>query len=110
MKEINRQDLPEDYKEWMHLESHHDHRIVKDDLGVLRWEKRTLIRKLVDKCDFNSLIILLNNIGIGKNSEEMRYMYRCMGYSLSGYWEIFHWEVNNPKTFEYNQPEPTTER
>jgi hypothetical protein len=34
-------------------------------------------------------------MGLNKNSEEVRKLYRDMGYSLSGYWEIFFWEVNN---------------
>ncbi len=28
-------------------------------------------------------------------------MYRDMGVSLFGYWEIFYWEMNNEKSQEY---------
>jgi hypothetical protein len=28
-------------------------------------------------------------------------MYRDMGYSLYGYWEIFYWEMNNDYAQDY---------
>jgi hypothetical protein len=40
--------------------------------------------------------------GYTKNSEIYRKLYRDMGYSLSGYWEVFYWDVNNEKVDEYN--------
>jgi hypothetical protein len=40
-------------------------------------------------------------MGYDKNSEVYRKLYRDIGYSLEGYWEIFYWEVNNPIASEY---------
>jgi hypothetical protein len=39
--------------------------------------------------------------GLDKNCDEYRKVYRDIGYSLDGYWEIFYWEVNNPISREY---------
>jgi hypothetical protein len=40
-------------------------------------------------------------MGLTKNSEEVRKLYHDMGYSLSGYWEIFCWEANNENARKY---------
>jgi hypothetical protein len=40
-------------------------------------------------------------MGLGKNDESVRKLYRDMGYSLSGYWEIFYWEMNNEDADQY---------
>lgn len=57
---------------------------------------------VIEKIDLNTLVLLLNHLGYGKNSEVYRQLYRDMGYSLYGYWEIFYWEVNNPDANEYH--------
>ena len=36
-----------------------------------------------------------------KNSEEWRKLYRDIGYSLYGYWEIFYWDMNNEDAADY---------
>ena len=40
------------------------------------------------------------------NSEMWRKLYRDLGYSLFGYWEIFYWEANNEKAAEYKPTKP----
>jgi len=91
------------YKTILDTESHHDHEIIIDSHGVIRWkENEQVVAPLLQNISLNSLIMLFNILGITKNSEEYRALYRHMGYSLSGYWEIFYWELNNEDADEYN--------
>jgi hypothetical protein len=45
--------------------------------------------------------MLFYKMGLTKNSEEVRKLYRDMCYSLSGYWEIFYWDMNNEDARKY---------
>jgi len=100
---IDRNNLPENYAEWIAKESHHDHKIVEIN-GVLRWEENETVNHLLENISLNDLLPLLCVIGYGKNSEVYRKLYRSMGYSLLGYWEVFHWIVNNVDCDDYKQP------
>jgi hypothetical protein len=51
--------------------------------------------------NFNKVIEEFLYRGLDKNSDEYRKVYRDIGYSLDGYWEIFYWEVNNPIASKY---------
>lgn len=84
-------------------EQHHDHKIIRDENGTLRWKENPSVRKAIDtkRVDLNELLVLFHHLGYDKNSEVYRKLYRDMGYSLYGYWEIFYWEVNNPKAGKY---------
>lgn len=66
---------------------------------------KTIDRKsLYDIPDYKLIFwILFRSMGLTKNSEEMGKLYRDMGYSLSGYWEIFYWETNNEDAGKYKQ-------
>lgn len=97
---IIREDLPDDYKEMLDTESHHQHEIVMID-GVFRWKENEDVINILEKISLNHLCPLLCVLGHGKNSEVYRKLYRDMGYSLSGYWDIFYWDVNNPECDEY---------
>lgn len=111
MKYITREEaskIDDNYKLILETEKHHDHKIVKIN-GVLRWEENKLIRTIVDNIDFNDLISKLITSGYNKNSEIYRELYRNMGYSLSGYWEIFYWEMNNEDAEDYKPPESAIE-
>ena len=106
MKLIKREDIVEaTYREILDVETHHDHPIMEDENGTYRWKENVDTEKALEDISLNDLIPLLWSLGIDKNSELYRQLYRNMGYSLSGYWEIFFWEVNNPKADEY---EPNT--
>ncbi len=63
--------------------------------------KMTKVDNLIDVMNLNHIVMLLIYLGYNKNSEIYRKLYRDMGYSLYGYWEIFYWEVNNPDYAEY---------
>lgn len=82
------------YSEIFTRESHHDHPIIEDSKGVLRW----LDDPDVDQ-DLNKI---LNANDYDKNSEIVRKYYRDLGYSLHGYWEVFYWIMNNEYCDEYN--------
>ena len=87
----------EEYKLIVDTEIHHNHEIIKDKNGILRWKENKTVSFLFDNnmLDLNNIIINMYNKGYNKNSEEYRQLHRDLGYSLSGYWEIFYWEVNN---------------
>lgn len=82
-------------------EEHHNHEIIEDEQGTWRWKENKDVNKILKNMSLNDLCPLLYFLGYGKNSEVYRKLYRDMGYSLSGYWEIFYWEVNNDKADEY---------
>jgi hypothetical protein len=102
MKTVNRADITEsEVKEVLETESHHNHEIVVDDIGRYRWKENNNVTMCLESMNLNELISLLHALGYGKNSEVFRKLYRDMGYSLIGYWEIFYWDVNNPIAHEY---------
>ena len=107
MSEIKRNDPrlnTDTYAEMMQLESHHNHKIIEDDHGIYRWLPNTDIEPFMENISLNDLCPLLNLLGYDKNSEVYRKLYRDMGYSLSGYWEVFHWDWNNEDCELYEQP------
>jgi hypothetical protein len=102
MKTIKREDIQEDiYQNIFKREKHHNHEIVEDCNGIYKWRENYQVRDLVEKINLNDLIPLLHHLGFGKNSEIYRKLYRDMGYSLNGYWEVFYWEVNNEDSKKY---------
>ena len=103
MKTVDRKSLYdiEDYKLIFETESHHDHEVIEDEMGTVRWKTNPAVRAIIDKGILNDLWILFMSMGLTKNSEEVRKLYRDMGYSLSGYWEIFYWDMNNEDAHKY---------
>jgi hypothetical protein len=90
-----------DFRLILDTETHHDHEIYEDDNGTLRWKENPSVNKILSKISLNDLCPLLSILGYGKNSEVYRKLYRDMGYSLFGYWEIFYWDLNNEEANEY---------
>jgi hypothetical protein len=101
---VPREALPEEYQEMMATEAHHNHPIIRDPQGTLRWMPDPEVEAALLPLSLNDLVPLLHALGHGKNSEVYRHLYRCMGYSLFGYWEVFYWEVNNPEVVAYKPP------
>lgn len=102
MRIVNRSEIEvENYKEILEKESHHDHEIIEADDGVIRWRPNLNMEYYLKNISLNDLIPLLRCLGYDKNSEIYRKLYRDMGYSLSGYWEIFYWEMNNDDADSY---------
>jgi len=102
-KVVKREDITDEtYREILDIETHHNHEIIEDEHGTLRWKSVPKVRQLIDtKLNLNDLWMLLRALGHDKNSEFTRHLYRSMGYSLFGYWEVFYWEVNNDIADEY---------
>ena len=89
------------FAEIMKKESHHDHEIVDEGHGS-RWKEDPDVVKLVDDMGgLNNIVRLFFSLGITNNSEEWRKLYRDIGYSLYGYWEIFYWDMNNEDAADY---------
>lgn len=107
METISREELMdvENYKEIFDIEFHHNHEIIRDQNGTVRWKDDPRINEMITKTvNLNDLwYIMFVSMGLTKNSEEVRKLYRDMGYSLSGYWEIFFWEANNEDAPEYRK-------
>lgn len=102
MKTISRDDILDiHYMEMFKKESHHDHKIILDN-GIFRWKENDHIVSILKTFPLNDIIVLFNELGIHKNHEVYRKLYRDIGYSLFGYWEVFYWEVNNPHAKDYN--------
>ena len=103
MKVIDRKDLYdiEDYKLIFETESHHEHEVIEDEHGTVRWKSDPSVNEVLDRVNLNDIWMLFYKMGLTKNSEEVRKLYRDMGYSLSGYWEIFYCDMNNPDAGEY---------
>ena len=105
-KKINREDIDIDWiNEMLETESHHDHEILETSNGILRWKENPVINFLVDNYDLNDIVCKLFNKGYTKNSELYRKLYRDMGYSLYGYWEVFYWDANNVDAENYKPNE-----
>lgn len=102
MKKLNEKILLEDYMKEILQREPHNHEIIERD-GILRWKENSSIRFLFDKniIDLNHVVSELLDKGFDKNSEPYRQLYRDLGYSLYGYWEIFYWEGNNRHTLDY---------
>jgi hypothetical protein len=93
----------DEYRKIMDSETHHNHEIILDENGVIRWKPDEFIDFAFDNdiLDLNTVIPLMCRRGNGKNSEMYRKLYRDLGYSLSGYWEVFYWNWNNENAHLY---------
>lgn len=99
---VKREEITEEtYREILDVETHHNHEIIKDEHGTLRWKENPDVNKILERISLNDLCPLLYHLGYNKNSEVYRQLYRDMGYSLFGYWEIFYWEANNDEADKY---------
>lgn len=102
MKIVNKDEITnETYREILDVETHHKHIIYEDENGKLFWKEDNIVRKMVDKIGLNDIYQLFYSLGLNKNSELIRKMYRDMGYSLFGYWETFYCEANNDIANQY---------
>lgn len=92
--------LSDEYRQILESEHHHNHEIV-ELAGVLRWKENPDSASILENISLNDLCPLLTSLDYGKNSEVYRKLYRNMGYSLSGYWEVFYWDWNNEDAESY---------
>jgi hypothetical protein len=102
LKKVNREEITvENYRLILDKETHHNHIIIEDENGVLRWKENKDVQHFLKNISLNDLCPLLKCLGYDKNSEVYRKLYRDMGYSLNGYWEVFYWDWNNEDSDEY---------
>jgi len=85
----------ESYLQVLGQEIYHGHKIIRDKHDTIRWEafpvREQAIMDQFGASDLNELF----SEGATKNNPLIRELYRCIGYSLSGYWEVFYWNRNN---------------
>jgi hypothetical protein len=102
MKIVSRNSVKEPlYKRILATEVNHNHPLVQDVNGAIRWKEDPDVRAIMEKIGLNDIVRLFHSLGYDKNSEPYRKLYRDIGYSLSGYWEIFYWEANNDEADKY---------
>ncbi len=90
-----------DFREILDKETHHDHKVCEHKDETLYWEPNKAVQVLRDRMDLNDLLALFHAMGYGRNSELWRKLYRDMGMSLSGYYEVFYDRWNNELADEY---------
>ena len=87
----------------------HDHEVYFDDQDTLRWRSNPSVDLINNMNEYDDehlvkgdYVFDLNRFwqkwyqsGHTKNDSAVRRLYRDMGYSVHGYWEIFFWPVNN---------------
>lgn len=103
METIKKEDVPECYQKMLATGQHHNHEIVLIN-GLYRWKEDQYITSIVDSIGLNKIVSDMYSKGLTKNSEEYRKLYRDIGYSLNGYWEVFYWEMNNEEAYQYKPP------
>ena len=106
MNEVSRTEIAlvsDEYKDVMYGERFHGHKIVEDEHGTYRWvadpEKEQAIMDEFGAKDLNDLF---GRCRADKNDPKVRELYRHIGYSIFGYWEVFYWDWNNEKCDEWN--------
>ena len=101
---IPRSDVSPFFNEVLANESHHNHGLIKDHLGIVRWRPNEKLSTYRDKMELpiGYFVEFLTATGYNKNSEVYRKLYRDIGYDLEGYWEVFY--CNNDESDSYNQP------
>ncbi len=78
------------------------HDLVVDKHGTIRWVEDPVQEKaIMDMFGATDLNDLYTKKDVNKNDHLIRVLYKCMGYSLSGFWEIFYWEANNEDAWKY---------
>ena len=81
-----------------------DHEVYMDG-NTLRWRPDETVRFAFDYADLNSFWAKFYKEGNTKNQKNVREMYRKLGYSVFGYWEVFFWDANNELTEEWKGEE-----
>ena len=106
MKIIQPEELTNKFHiEIIKTEHHHGHQIFEDQYGIIRWVPDIeYINSIIYK-KVNDVVKEMLQRGLDKNCEEYRKVYRYIGYSLIGYWDIFYWNFNNPISHLYHPEE-----
>ncbi len=99
-----------DYEMVLAREEKDGHQLYVDKHDTIRWVENPIREKeIMDIYRAGDLSQLFMH-GADKNTAIIRELYKCIGYSLCGFWEIFYWEVNNERANEYVAPITTLEK
>jgi len=92
--------ISEEYAEILETEEL-GHELYVNEHGTIRWvadpEKEQEMMDMFGARDLNDLFMK----GADKNDPRIRELYKHIGYSLYGFWEIFYWETNNELAYQY---------
>jgi len=106
MEQVSRIEIAlinDEYKDVMYGERFHNHNIITGEDGRLRWEADPEKEQaIMDEFGAEDLNDLFGRCRADKNDPKVRELYRWIGYSIFGYWEVFYWEVNNEDVDEWN--------
>jgi len=101
--------ISEEYAEVLEREEL-GHELYVNEHGTIRWvadpEKEQEIMDEFGARDLNDLFMK----GADKNDPRVRELYKHIGYSLFGFWEVFYWEVNNDCAHQYQGRKTDTKR
>lgn len=90
----------DDYKEILYRE-HPGNELYVNRHGTIRWvpdeNREQEIMNMFNASDLNEVF----RNGTEKNSLIVRELYKVMGVSLSMFWEVFYWEVNNKNASKF---------
>jgi hypothetical protein len=93
--------IDEDYAEILEREFH-DGELYITESGTLCWvENPKREEEIMNAFGAKDLDDLFGRCRADKNDPIIRELYKCIGYSMSGFWEIFYWEVNNEDADAY---------
>ena len=88
----------------MKTETHHNHVLIEDKDGIIKWKEDPMVTKILEKINLGHLLDLFRVLGLNKNSEVWRHLYRCIGFSIHAYYDVFYHKLNNPDHLDYVQP------
>jgi len=92
MKTINRKDLIkiEEFRPIFENEVNHDHEVILDDHGVYRWKSLPDETGIVTSVSRSHLFGLIDGMGIPKNHDNIKRLFRGSGMSLIEYRQMFY--------------------
>jgi len=93
--------LSEDYAEVLAREEF-GYDLIIDQHDTLRWKANPQREnEIMNEFGATDLNDLFGRCRADKNDPKIRELYKAMGYSLYGFWEVFYWEVNNEDAWAY---------
>ena len=107
-KSIPIKKLKKHYKELIDIAKIFHHEVIEDYHGTWRWKENFLIRKVTDLSSFDYNAMAVSILGNKKEFtlEEYMKLYMQIGYSLSGFIDVFGQREVTDYGLEYLSPPP----